>query len=695
MRADVHHGRLTLADASGAVLDGSGEVLLTGGRVISTRDDRTPLRWLIDGQVIRLAFRNDTRAPIQVEQLRPLVAPRGVGGARLRDLRISSTGWQSWSRANPPIPYAANIQTAGPPIRGPYLPHRGTDSQVEAWMTMLRLPDRPTVLLGFVSADSQLGTIEIAPTTDAGHTVSAATELEGIVLAPGDVIVSEPLLIASGDESELGALYAQAVADELQPRPQQEILTGWCSWYQLYTSVGERDVRRNLANLVQRRDLLPIGSIQLDDGFQHAVGDWLEVNDKFPSGMPALVADIRRQGFVPGLWLAPFLLSADSHTFAAHPDWVARDEAGQPLNALFNWGAANYVLDTTQPGALDSIVHAVYTATRDWGYDYLKLDFLYAAALRGRRHDPTLTSVQVYRRALRAIREVAGDRFILASGAPLLPSVGLVDGMRIGSDVAAAWGREGNSDGPALSNAMRATLARGWFHGHWWTNDPDCVIVRAHDTELSLDEVRAWAAIVALSGGMLFVGDDVSQVEPDRLEVLSRLLPPSGQAAEVAPPVVDRMPERLQLHIERAWATWSVIGIGNWSDKAVTVAFDPAEWGLPSAVYHLFDLWSGEYLGRHRRVSLGRLAAHALRLLSVHPDLGRPQTVGSTGHLLGPAMDLAEEQWDPMTGVLLLTPSTSGPAARRGTFVIATTGGQVRRVPFATAQPGVISVTLQ
>src|SRR5205823_10949008 len=110
---------------------------------------------------------------------------------------------------------------------------------------------------------------------------------------------------------------------------------------------------------------------------------------------------------------------------------------------------------------------------------------------------------------------------------PLLPSIGLVDGMRIGSDVAAYWGRGGNADGPALSNALRATLARMWLHGRWWANDPDCVIVRASDTELSLDEVQAWAAVVALSGGMLFVGDDVSRVEPDRLALLARLLPAS------------------------------------------------------------------------------------------------------------------------------------------------------------------------
>src|SRR5262249_23897945 len=152
---------------------------------------------------------------------------------------------------------------------------------------------------------------------------------------------------------------------------------------------------------------------------------------------------------------------ARSHTYAAHPDWVIRDASGQPLNALDNWGSANYCLDTTNPDALDWICQVIATAAREWGFEYLKLDFLYAASMRGVRHDGSVTSVQAYRAAMRRLREVAGERFILGCGAPLLPSIGIVDGMRIGSDVANYWGGDatGNADGPSLSNALRATLA--------------------------------------------------------------------------------------------------------------------------------------------------------------------------------------------------------------------------------------------
>jgi alpha-galactosidase len=662
--------------------DAHGEVFLSDGRVLSSVDSDS-VSWRIDGHLVQLAFVNTAAAPVRVEQLRLLVAPHGYRALPLEHLRIGGLGWQSWSRAYPPAPFEANLDSAGPPIRGPYLPHRARDSQVEAWQALLTSSDSaPPLLLGFTRAENQLGTLEIIPTADGGHAVIAACELEGLQLAPGAEVVSEPLLIAVGSAADLHRRYAEAVAAAMGAS-HREILTGWCSWYQLYTTVSEADVRRNLTNLSNARDLLPLRLIQLDDGFQHAVGDWLEINDKFPSGLRALAADIRADGFMPGLWLAPFLLSENSHTYAAHPDWVIRDDNGEPLNALHNWGSANYCLDTTNPAALDWICDVVRTVGHDWGFDYLKLDFLYAAALRGRRYDQNVTSVQAYRQGMRRIREVAGDRFILGSGAPMVASVGLVDGMRIGSDVAAYWGREGNADGPALVNALRATLARGWLQGRWWANDPDCVVIRSSDTELALHEVQAWASVVALSGGMLFVGDDVSQVEPERLDLLSRLLPPCGVAAETAPPLFRRMPQRLHLRLR----SWSVVAVANWSDSPVAVVFAPAEFGLPdSAAYHLFDQWSGEYLGLCTgSFDLGGLESHALRLLAVSPDPGHPVCVGTTGHLLGPAMDIATSHWDPAQRELSLVPSQSAPPARRkAEAVVADSHGRAQRQPLGT-----------
>jgi alpha-galactosidase len=692
IEARVAGAMLTLRQADGQILlEASGEARLSDGTMLTTAHPDDGLEWRLESHqddlvIIRLVLRTDLRAEVGVEQLRPVVAPNGYRQLPLSQLRIHQTGWQSWSRAHPGAPFEANVHSAAPPIRGPLLPHRRNDSQLEPWMTVLEVDSGPALLLGFTSARNQLGTIEIAPGFGGGHELIVATELDGVALHAGTEIESEPLLIAAGAPADLLDLYARTAAAHMDARPPDRVLTGWCSWYQLYTEVTEADVDRNVASLGAHKDLLPLRLIQLDDGYQRAVGDWLQLLPKFPGGMPSMVERIRQQGYMPGLWLAPFLLSARSQTFTDHPDWVVRDERGEPLNAIDNWGSPNYALDTTHPAALEWITHVVRTVCDDWGFEYLKLDFVYAAAMRGRRHDRGVTAVQAYRRGLELLRKVAGERFVLGCGAPLLPSVGLVDGMRIGSDVAAYWGGEGNADGPSLRNATRATLARMWMHGRWWANDPDCVVVRATDTQLGLAEVQAWAAVVALSGGMVFVGDDVSRVQPERLELLARLLPPSGQPATTLGALVGLMPERLLLRVERPWGTWSIVGLANWSYVPMPARFTPTEFGLDgNSSYHLVDLWTGDYLGfKQGALDLGPLAAHGMRLLSVHADLGRPQTIGSTGHVLGDAMDLATEVWDAASGVLTLEPATNAPAARRGELIVYDPRGPIRRVPFTS-----------
>src|SRR5438128_297432 len=83
-------------------------------------------------------------------------------------------------------------------------------------------------------------------------------------------------------------------------------------------------------------------------------------------------------------------------------------------------------------------------------------------------------------------------------------------------------------------------------------------------------------------------------------------------------------------------------------------------------------LWSGEYLGvsAASELDLGSLEPHGIRLLSVHPRCDRPQTVGSTGHLLGEAVDLAAEEWDPVARALTLQISQSGPRDRKGECIV-------------------------
>ncbi|MFL5734542.1 MAG: glycoside hydrolase family 36 protein [Chloroflexia bacterium] len=634
-----------------------------GAHVRAPGDDLSPeLCWTIaldeDGHSLRLwlELENTTPHSLAIERLQVLATPSGFRQVPASDLEIAQTGWQSWSRANPPVPPSQAGLTNPPPVIGPMLPPMPEDSAIMPWMTLLRAPGSHSLLAGFTSAIDQPGLITLRPGPDGGHECIASSYLEGMGIPPGGVVRSETLLLVF-DRDDAAALdtYARDLAETMGARTWSGVPTGWCSWYYFFTEVSEEDVIRNLAYLTAERHRMPVKYVQLDDGYQAHIGDWLTLNEKFPSGMRFLTDAIRSHGYKPGLWFAPFLVSEFSQVYTQHPDWVLRDEQGEPINAIHNWHTHNYALDITHPDAAEWLRHVVQTMVEEWGYDYLKIDFIYAGALRGVRYDDSCTSIQAYRRGLQIIRDAADDRFILGCGAPFAPSVGLVDGMRIGPDVAPFWCDPNDVFGsaPSMRNAVRSTLAHTWMHRRLWVNDPDCLLVRERNSDLTLPEVQSWTSIVGMTGGMALLSDDLSRLEPDRAAYVPLVFPVLGESATPLGPCVDGTPTRLRLVVERDWERWLQAALFNWTAEPQPLIFDPADWAVPeiaSGPYHLYDLWTSEHLGPcYGPVTFSPTQSHGARQLSVHPHLNRPQLVGSTLHLLGGAAELTAERWSDNT----------------------------------------------
>jgi alpha-galactosidase len=164
------------------------------------------------------------------------------------------------------------------------------------------------------------------------------------------------------------------------------------------------------------------------------------------------------------------------------------------------------VLDVEQPDAREHLAH-VYRTLAAWGFRYHKLDFLYAGALGG---------LDAYRDGLRLIRDAAGPEAILVGcGAPLLPSIGLVDAMRVGPDVLP----EDPDATPDLAHVIRATRARSWMNGRLWVNDPDTLVVRPE-----LAERESWAAHLAGYGGVAFSSDRLATLDERGLELTREVL---------------------------------------------------------------------------------------------------------------------------------------------------------------------------
>jgi alpha-galactosidase len=476
------------------------------------------------------------------------------------------------------------------------------------------------------------------------------------------------------DPNDALAAYADAVARKMRARVPAASPTGWCSWYYYFTNVTEAEILKNLRFLEANRETLPVDCVQIDDGYQAQIGDWLSPNKKFPRGMAPLAADIAAAGFTPGIWTAPFIVGERSRLFADHPEWIVRNEDGSPVVAVRNWGQASYALDTTHPSAERWLRETFREIGDRWGYDYLKIDFLFAAAIAGRRHDGHATRVEAYRRGLQAIRDAAGERFILGCGAPMGPSVGLVDGMRIGPDVAPWWrfnrpvtrekGRPKVGGEPSTENALRNILTRAWMHNRLWVNDPDCLIARQARTKLTLPEVQSLATAIGLSGGMVLFSDDMTQLSRERLDICSLLLPPLGHRAAVPDLMEESMPALMHVPIGKGRGVRWLIAKFNWLRKRQRLRVD-----LPRGTWHVFELWSARYLGeRAGHVDVPDVPAHGVALLSLRRALERPQLVGSTFHYSMGEIEVTGERWSSKTYVLRidLTP----PPKKRGLIAV-------------------------
>jgi alpha-galactosidase len=472
-----------------------------------------------DGTV-RWSVANDCGRPLAVDRV-ALVTTFRHGGA----VRMYRHGYQSWTATG-----ASVLGRDGDPSRteGSIELVRGMHhadlavappGELRSELVTVLADDDGAVCIGFDGGSRHDGTFRVR--AGDGGTVELVAEafLGGAVLAPGARRDLHTVRMEAGDPGALLERWADWAGSTAGARTGAPYRLGWCSWYQYFHEVTERDVRENLS----RAGDWPVDVFQLDDGYQASIGDWLRRAPTFPSPLGRLASDITGAGCVPGIWLAPFLAAPESEIARRHPEWIPHHRSGRELIGMVNpgWGGPVWALDTTHPEVLGHLESTARTLV-EMGWRYLKLDFTYAPALPAMGfHDPGRTPAERVRAGYDAIRRGAGDDvLLLGCGAPLGPCIGVVDAMRIGADVAprwqlrdAAWRPPGYEDNePATVNAWRNTLTRAFQHRRLWVNDPDCVMLRSDDTDLDGAQMQTWARAVAVSGGLASISDDLGSL---------------------------------------------------------------------------------------------------------------------------------------------------------------------------------------
>ena len=433
--------------------------------------------------------------------------------------------------------------------------------------------------------------------------------------------------------------------------------TGWLSWNTYFDTAGSKE------NLDEARfaakQFKPFGmefwNIESwqDNSPKLPVSDFHNMNletykVQFPEGMKWLADEIRKLGFRPGLWMAPYG-TGNRDFYERHKGWFLHDREGKPVRS---WNG-KYTLDPTAPGALEHLTSIFDKASHEWGYEFFKIDGMsgrghgYCAHLyerpeiRAVMHDPKCPNP--FERTVAAYRKGIGeDRIFLAcQGHFTGAEAGYADASRTGADIVhpnqpVKWAN--------ILLQARCTVNQFFVHSNVFWSDPDCMLIS--QGALAREQAQVETTVVALPGQQTFAGDRLAELAPDRVKLIQQALPVCPTRPGKLYPMFGYLPV-WDLHVSRPFGDWHVVALFNWSDREKEVSVDWSEIGESGErVFVAWEFWTETYLGERKGRLSAPVPAHGVRLFALQPLADHPQFLTGDRHVTQGAVGLLDQKWD-------------------------------------------------
>lgn len=433
--------------------------------------------------------------------------------------------------------------------------------------------------------------------------------------------------------------------------------SGWMSWNTYFDTATSED---NLAEArIGKKYLQPFGcefwSIESWQGnsYKLPVRDFfnmnLEVNEKqFPKGMKNLADEILNLGFRPGLWMAPFGTGNDAF-YQEHKNWFLHDKKGKPINS---WNG-KYTLDPTVKEAREHLREIHRIASQEWGYEFFKIDGMsgrnhrYCAHLyerpeiKAQFNDPSCPNS--FELCIQAFREGIGEDkvFLACQGHASGPEAQYADASRIGADIVlpnqpVKWS--------GVLNQASCFLNQAFTHNIVMFADPDTLLVR----DLSIEEARTSATIVALPGQLTFFGDKLEGIADEKIKILQQTLPVANvRPASLYPYFRMLSVWNLAIHHEQL-GSYNVVAFFNWEDQPKKISTTPKELGIINMEYTGLEFWETKFFNfslTDNEFSLD-VPAHGVRILTIHPNKDVPQWLGSDRHIAQNGIEILGIDWE-------------------------------------------------
>lgn len=145
----------------------------------------------------------------------------------------------------------------------------------------------------------------------------------------------------------------------------------WNTWARFHADINQKIVLQYAQEIVDHG--YPRSRFVIDDKWQQHYGDlWFDAA-KFPDPRH-MVDKLHTMGFEVNTWVIPFITEhADSFSVAAGSNYLVRTQTGEPYQIEW-WQGYGYLLDVTNPAALDWFLNNLRTLQRATGLDGFKFD---------------------------------------------------------------------------------------------------------------------------------------------------------------------------------------------------------------------------------------------------------------------------------------------------------------------------------
>ena len=351
-------------------------------------------------------------------------------------------------------------------------------------------------------------------------------------------------------------------------------------------------------------------------------------NNLSNSQLQSFVNHCHAQGEKAGIYFAPFAWFGSTHdaptafipgsTNAWHfGDALLRDDHGS-----FQRLDGGLALDPTHPGTKAMINYYINLFT-NWGFDYVKLDFLSHGALEGAHYDTNVTTgIEAYNQGMQyTFNAIHGRMFISESIAPLFPYQ-YAHSRRISCDAQASL----------IANTayvMNSVSYGWWLAGLYQFNDPD-VMVFGNGADTNEAQSRLISGAVT---GLFLNGDDLAQPASQtaaQTYLTNAAMDAVARAGRTFLPIEGNTGDRAaNTFVRRDGPAWCLAAF-NYTAGATNLTINLSRAGLPPGNYLATNLWDGTSttVAGSFSVSLNARQSKLFRLTVRHPENLRPGANG-------------------------------------------------------------------